>query len=80
MVNRLFLLLVMFFGVGFVSAQTSAKPWTDDQLIEPEALANILRNPKVQQPLIFNIGPMENIKGATNIGPIKDKNNLAKLK
>jgi thiosulfate/3-mercaptopyruvate sulfurtransferase len=80
MVKRSFFLLVMFFWVGFISAQTSTKPWTDDQLIEPEALANILRNPKVQQPIIYNIGPMENIKGSINIGPTKDKNNLAKLK
>ena len=80
MVNRLILLSVMVLGVGFVSAQTSTKPWTDDQLIEPETLANILRNPKVQQPIIYNIGPMENIKGAINIGPTKDKNNLDKLR
>jgi hypothetical protein len=80
MIKRSFFLLVMFFGVGFISAQTSTKPWTDDQLIEPEALANILRNPKVQQPLIYNIGPMENIKGAINIGSTKDKSNLDKLR
>jgi hypothetical protein len=80
MINRLILLVVMVFGVGFVSGQTPTKPWTDDQVLEPEALANILRNPKVQQPIIYNIGPMENIKGAINIGPTKDKNNLAKLK
>jgi hypothetical protein len=72
--------IFIFLCLGFVSAQSSARPWTPDQLQDPEALANILRNPKAQQPLIFNIGPMENIKGATEIGPTKDKHNLAKLK
>jgi hypothetical protein len=80
MFNRSLLSLIMFLWLGGLSAQTSTKPWTDDQLMNPEALANILRNPAAQQPLIFNIGPMENIKGATSIGPTKDKNNLAKLK
>ena len=80
MLNRSFLLSLMFLWFGFLSAQTSSNPWTTDQLQDPEALANILRNSKVQQPFIFNIGPMENIKGATLIGPAKDKNNLARLK
>jgi thiosulfate/3-mercaptopyruvate sulfurtransferase len=80
MIKRSLFLTVMFFWLGFVSAQTPSKPWTEDQLQAPEALANILRNPKSQQPVIFNIGPMEDIKGATNIGPTKDKKNLEKLK
>ncbi|MGA3012784.1 MAG: hypothetical protein ABSD71_01990 [Bacteroidales bacterium] len=80
MFKRTLFLLVIILGVGIVSAQNSSKPWTDAQLQDPEELANILRNPKVQQPLIFNIGPMENIKGATNIGPTKDKSNLDKLR
>ena len=80
MLNRFLVLFFMLFWVGLASAQTTTTPWNSDQLQDPEALANILRNPKVQQPLIFNIGPMENIKGATLIGPTNDKNNLAKLK
>ena len=80
MFKRTLFLLAIVFGVGIVSGQTSSNPWTDAQLQDPEALANILRNPKVQQPLIFNIGPMENIKGAVNIGPTKNKTNLDKLR
>jgi thiosulfate/3-mercaptopyruvate sulfurtransferase len=80
MVYRPLFLLIMLMWAGHASAQTSSKPWTEDQLQDPEALANILRNPAAKQPAIFNIGPMENIKGAINIGPTKDKNNLAKLK
>ena len=80
MFKRTLFLLAIVLGVGVVSAQNSSKPWTDAQLQDPEGLANILRNPKVQQPLIFNIGPMENIKGAVNIGPTKNKSNLDKLR
>jgi thiosulfate/3-mercaptopyruvate sulfurtransferase len=80
MINRLLITLFLFLLLGGISAQTSSKPWTEDQLQDPEALANILRNTKASQPFIFNIGPMENIKGTTFIGPTKDKNNLAKLK
>ena len=80
MFKRTLFLLAIVLGVGVVSAQNSSRPWTDAQLQDPEALANILRNPKVQQPLIFNIGPMENIKGAVNIGPTKNKSNLDKLR
>jgi hypothetical protein len=80
MINRSIFILIMMMWMGCVSAQTSTKPWTDDQLMSPESLANILRNPAARQPMIFNIGPMENIKGATLIGPTKDKNNLDKLR
>jgi thiosulfate/3-mercaptopyruvate sulfurtransferase len=80
MINRLLISVILFFFLGVVSAQSQSKPWTEDQLQDPEALANILRNPKASQPAIFNVGPMENIKGATYIGPTKEKANLEKLK
>ncbi len=77
---RSLLSLIMFLWLGCISAQTSSRPWTDDQLMNPDALANILRDPAARPPLIFNMGPMENIKGAISIGPTKDNNNLDKLK
>lgn len=80
MFNRSMFLLIMLMWMGCVNAQSSTRPWTDDQLMSTEALANILRTPAAQPPLIFNIGPMENIKGATLIGPTKDKSNLEKLR
>jgi thiosulfate/3-mercaptopyruvate sulfurtransferase len=80
MLNRSLLLSFMFLWFGFVSGQTTTNPWTSDQLQDPEALANILRTKGAPQPVIFNIGPMENIKGATLIGPTKDKKNLDKLR
>jgi hypothetical protein len=62
-----------------LSAQ-SAEPWTAKELIEPAALASMIRDPKVQQPVIYNVGPLDNIKGAIAIGPTRDPANLGKMK
>ena len=62
----------------FLSAQT-AEPWTSKDLIEPEALAGMLNNSKAQKPVIYNCGPVADIKGAINIGSAVNKANLEKL-
>lgn len=54
--------------------------WTQKDLIEPSALAAIIANPKAKQAQIFNIGVVEDIKGAKNIGGISEKDNLEKFK
>jgi hypothetical protein len=73
-------IISLFFAnlAEFVSAQTG-EPWTSRELIEPEALAGIISNPKAQKPVIFNVGPVANIKGAINIGSAASKANLEKL-
>lgn len=53
--------------------------WTQKDLIEPSALAAIIANPKANQPKIFNIGVVDNIKGAINMGGVSEKENLQKL-
>ena len=53
--------------------------WTQKDLIEPTALATIIANPKANQPKIFNIGVVDNIKGAINMGGVSEKENLQKL-
>ena len=53
--------------------------WTQKVLIEPTALATIIANPKANQPKIFNIGVVDNIKGAINMGGVSEKENLQKL-
>lgn len=53
--------------------------WTQKDLIEPSALAAIIANSKVNQPKIFNIGVVDNIKGAINLGGVSEKENLQKL-
>ena len=64
---------------GLLSAQTG-EPWTSKDLMEPDALASMLSNSKSQKPVIFNIGPLANIKGAITIGSTTNKDNLEKLK
>ena len=54
--------------------------WTKSQLMEPASLAALLKNPKANKPLIFNIGVVEDIKGAKNMGAASEKENLARFK
>ncbi|MBM3401222.1 MAG: rhodanese-like domain-containing protein [Bacteroidetes bacterium] len=54
--------------------------WTPNDLIEPSALAEIIANPKANQPQIFNIGVVDDIKGAKNLGGVSQKENLEKFK
>ena len=54
-------------------------PWTDKQLKDPAVLAAAIANPKAPRPLIFNIGPVQQIKGALAIGPANKSANLEKL-
>ena len=72
-----------------VKAQTSAHPlsapgadvpWTQKQLIEPATLATELKSSTAGLPVIFNIGAVEDIKGAKHIGPVNKTENLEKLK
>ena len=58
----------------------SDESWTDKQLKDPAALAATLADPKAPQPVIFNIGPVQQIKSAIAIGPTKSQANLDKLK
>jgi hypothetical protein len=54
-------------------------PWTNKELIEPATLAAQLMGDH-DHPVIFNIGKVEDIKGAKHIGPVSKPENLEKLK
>lgn len=54
-------------------------PWTKNQLIQPDQLAALIKNPKAAKPLIFNIGVVEDIKGAKNMGAASEKENLERF-
>jgi hypothetical protein len=56
------------------------EPWTEKQLKDPAALAATLADSKAPKPVIFNIGPVQQIKCAIAIGPANNKDNLEKLK
>ncbi len=72
------LTLVLVHISGIVSGQTG-EPWTVKDLMEPAALASMINNVKSQKPVIYNIGPLADIKGAINIGSMTSGANLEKL-
>ncbi len=60
--------------------QLKKDPWNKDELIAPATLAALIKKPKASQPIIFNIGVVENIKGARHIGKASDKENLERFR
>lgn len=52
--------------------------WKDKDLIQPAELAAILKS-KSKKPVILNIGVVDDIEGAKNIGAAEKKDNLEKL-
>jgi len=50
------------------------------QTLQPADLAATLRNKKSKRPAIFNIGVVEDIEGAKNLGAASKKENLDKLR
>jgi hypothetical protein len=55
-------------------------PWTDNELIEPSVLAGMLTKSTKNAPVIFNIGAVEDIKGAKHIGAVSNADNMKTLK
>lgn len=71
-----------FFAILFSALEVSAQNpqnWTSKQLIEPSELASILKANK-NIPVVFSVGPGATIPHSVNIGMVKDKANLDKLK
>lgn len=58
----------------------TAEPWSAKELIEPAALANMIKDAKAQKPVIYNIGPLAGIKGSIAIDPTRDPANMGKLR
>ena len=71
--------LILLSGIS-LAREDAGEPLTDKQLIEPATLAATLADKKAPKPVIFNIGPVQQIKGAIAIGPTGLKDNLEKLK
>ena len=55
-------------------------PWTAEQVIQPAELAQKIIKDSTHQLLVLNIGPVDDIKDAVNIGPVEKKKNLKALK
>jgi len=60
------------------SLQALSYPWTPSQLLEPADLAAQIKAGNTKA-LILNIGAVEDIKGATHIGPVSKAENMALL-
>jgi hypothetical protein len=56
------------------------EPWKKNQLMPPSDLASLIKNPKAKKPIIFNIGVMEDIKGARKMGAATERENLERFK
>jgi hypothetical protein len=68
-------------SLGLISfTMQVADPWTQDQLLEPAELARTINDPHSPQFVVFSVGPGAVIKGSTDIGPAREKENLAKLR
>lgn len=89
MKNILYIILLLLSTASISMAQTTFNPnqsldkrntWTEKDLMEPSALAAILSNPKAKQAHIFNIGVVDDIKGAKKMGGASVNANLEKFK
>ena len=65
---------------GSLTRARADEPWTAKELKDPAALAATLADAKAVKPVILNIGPVQQIKGATAIGPMGVNENVNKLK
>jgi hypothetical protein len=73
------LLLAIILVSAFVQ-KLQIEPWTADQLLEPSALANTMKNDQAAQPKIFCVGPGALIPHSIDVGPGKEKENIEKLR
>ena len=76
------LIFLMFISIG-LKAQTSGGmqgPWLKSQLVEPQELAAIISSPGSKEYVVFNIGAVEDIKGAKHIGPVSKTQNMDDFK
>jgi hypothetical protein len=73
-------MLAAAFLADAVKTTAQPVPWTEKQLKEPQALAKTLQDPTATKPAVFNIGPLDDIKGAVHIGPASKNDNLENLK
>ena len=76
---KILISVILFSALNLAKLQ-AGEPWTDKELKDPAVLAATLANAKAPQPVIYNIGPVQQIKGAIAIGPTGVEEGLDKLK
>ncbi|GAA4434063.1 hypothetical protein GCM10023091_08480 [Ravibacter arvi] len=77
---RIFLLGALALLAVRVSAQQKKEPWKPGQLMATKVLADRISNRQTGDMLIVSIGPDNPIRGSVDIGPGKEKENIAALK
>lgn len=60
--------IILLSGFGFLSTYFQAPTWKKEQLMSTVDLSTKIKTNAKDKPLIFNVGPMENIKGAVGVG------------
>jgi thiosulfate/3-mercaptopyruvate sulfurtransferase len=78
--RTLLLLVISLFWLGNRAYSQTSEPWTSKDLMDPSVLANMMSDPKAEKVVIFNIGPLANIKGAVKTGAAGEKQNLDALR
>jgi hypothetical protein len=78
--SGLILLALFLFLVPSSFRKGGTGPWKEEQLIQPEELVQKINKDQAEALLILNTGPVEDIKGAVNIGAAEDAANIRKLK
>lgn len=83
--NRLFPFLTLLIAIPVLFFQScttpvSGEPWTEAQLLEPDALAKTINDSAAIKPVIICIGPGAAIKGSIETGPAGEAEHLSQLK
>lgn len=63
---------------SFASAQQ--EPLKKEQLIHPEELAKKINDSNSLEPVVFNVGPVDQIKTAINIGAVTSEESFKKFR
>ncbi len=66
------------FAVLFTMHSFAQEPWTKEQVMPTALLATKIQSGK-DVPVILNVGPMENIKGAVKVGATNSEEGINKL-
>ncbi len=78
--HLIFLIGTLALVVFHTQAQQKQEPWKPSQLMATKVLADRISAGQTGNMLIVSIGPDDPIKGSVNIGPGKEKENIAALK
>ncbi len=64
----------------FMINVSSAQNWKKENLMPPAELAEKLQSSSADKPIVFNVGPMENIKSARYVGKGTSITTISKMK